>query len=315
MTKVGNIISSYGAPFEIAIANAPSSAVLESYSLPANTMIIAAPANESEEDAGTYSMILTDYNGEPTRLTYCIREGNGFYSEDDAISLHIDGETLMTTGSGELKADIEKLASTNIAKRNGKLSIDLSLLPKSTESRLGTVKTDGFTLNSDNGMLSVNTANLDLASSIEHGICIGDGTTVSTSNGAIRIIESGLSRCTESTYGRLKADAVSTYTSDGVISIKHSYFLDDSAIGLVKPDGTTVKSANGVLSIDQNGLKKATFTQAGTVSLGPEFVKNSAGQYSLANATQIGEQISSIQERIDSANSRLDELDSIVSQI
>ena len=108
MTSLGNIYSSYGKSFSVAVANTYSNVVLSSNNLPENTIIIASNVDDNYEDTGSYSLIVTDNYGSPIRLTYTISEGNGLYYSDkeDAISLNIDNDTIIYSYSG-LKFNID----------------------------------------------------------------------------------------------------------------------------------------------------------------------------------------------------------------
>ncbi len=78
MSKIGNIKLSYRKQFNIAIANTYSNIVLSGSNLPANTIIISSNINENFEDTDWYSMIATDNEGNPVRLTCCIKQCNDY---------------------------------------------------------------------------------------------------------------------------------------------------------------------------------------------------------------------------------------------
>ena len=97
MSKLGYIASSYGKQMNISIANTYSYNVLAGSNLPINSIIIASNIDENNNDTGTYSLIATDNEGNPVRLTYTVKEGNGLYynTDKDYISLNIDNNVII----------------------------------------------------------------------------------------------------------------------------------------------------------------------------------------------------------------------------
>lgn len=308
MSQLGNITQSYGSSFEIAIANTTSENVINASILPPNTIIIAAPQTDNE-DAGTFSMIVTDANKTPSRLTYNISLGNGITAYNDQLMLNIDDNVLLET-SNDLDIDIIKLSyNSSIAKKNNKLSISIDGMPKVSSKKQGVFKIDNFTIKSNNGTLYVDTNSLDLASSNSSGICIGDKKTIYASNGELNIINSGLDKCSSTKYGLAKTDGTSIVSVSGSLSISESYLISDTDYSLVKTDNNTIISSNGILSVNQNGLTKASTSTYGVVSVGNEFTINSNGQLVLNETANVNTYIVDLQNRIDNINSQLDDIE------
>lgn len=307
MSKIGYIQNSYGSSFNVAIANTYSTNVLNSIKLPANTFIIAAPFdNEEQSDLGTYSLILTDSYGTPVRITYCIKEGNGFYNDDEHLYLHLDNSTLLETND-MLNVNLQNIILDDSLKiKNGKISVNIDSIGRTSNSEIGTIKVDGKTIKSDGGEIYVETSKLDFTNSSLYGIGIGDGVTLKTVQGKLSVKEYGLVHGTNSTYGFVKGDTTSIISNNGVLSLNQSYFINDSYIGIVKPDNITIKSTNGTLSIKQEGITKASSSNAGVVSLGSEFFTNANGQTSVSIQSNAAIDIDAIKQRIDNIHGRLD---------
>ena len=304
MSKIGNIMNSYGNSFEVAIANTYSYNVMNAIKLPPNTFIVASPFSNNV-DNGTYSLILTDSYGVPARITYCISEGNGLVY-DDVLSIHIDKSTIKET-NGSLKADIHEMFDHTVnLDKNPKPDVDY--LNKISAKKHGVAKVDGSTIKSDNGEIYVETSSLDVASSGMKGILIGDGSKIMTSKGKMNLNVDNINHCDKSTYGVLKAENNSINISNGDISLNDKYFIGDSNIGLVKNDNNSITSTNGIFGINLSNFQKANASTAGTVKLGNEFVLNQNGQYSVNSFVDYANDINSMQNRIDSLNERIDNL-------
>jgi len=89
MSKLGNVRQSYGKQFNAAIANTYGTYVLGGSNLPSNTLIVASPVSQNNDDRGSYSLLITDYIGNPVRLTYTLREGTGMKYSDDTMRVNI----------------------------------------------------------------------------------------------------------------------------------------------------------------------------------------------------------------------------------
>ena len=107
MSQLGYIYNSYGTQFNIAVANTYAFNILNSNSnLPTNTIIISAPYDN--KDIGSYSLLATDNDGNPVRLTYTIQEGNGLNYKDDHLEINIDNDTIIEKENG-LKVNLQNI--------------------------------------------------------------------------------------------------------------------------------------------------------------------------------------------------------------
>ena len=164
MSKLNDIYNSYGKTFGIAIANTYSYNVMNASGLPKNTLIVAAP-----NDSNNCSLLITDYNGEPVRLTYNIISSNGLVDNNGSISLETNS-IFYENESGQLSIDIENLVdNTTIKDINGKFTVDTQELAKASSTTYGVTKIDGATILSDDGKIYVNTQKLDKSkNSMDH---------------------------------------------------------------------------------------------------------------------------------------------------
>lgn len=311
MSQIGNIYNSYGNEFNIAIANTTSDNVMNAQHLPPSTIIVSAPVDkETNEDTGKYSLLVTGYDGVPARLTYCIKEGNGLRYENGCITLAIDNGTLFENAYGFLSANPELLSSDeSISYIDGKISINIEGLPKASASSFGVAKVDGFTINSNYGEVSVNTSSLDMSDNRIPGICIGDDYTVTAYKGVLVPNVDNFAKCSNSTFGVAKANNESIKIEDGSFSIDLSYFNDQDYPGLSNVDMTTMKVSNGVISINADGLQKASAHVAGTVSLGNEFGINDNGQVFVKDQIEMSSYVIALENRISSINAELDTIE------
>ena len=63
MSKLGYIQKSYGTNLEFGIANTYGYNILSGSNLPVNSIIIASPVDENNNDLGSYTLLATDYKG------------------------------------------------------------------------------------------------------------------------------------------------------------------------------------------------------------------------------------------------------------
>ena len=71
MTKFNDISNSYGKPFSVIAANTYAYNVLNASNIIESSLVIASPYDIiNEEDVGQHTLIMTDFEGNPTRLTY-----------------------------------------------------------------------------------------------------------------------------------------------------------------------------------------------------------------------------------------------------
>ena len=320
MSQLGNIKTTYGKPFSIAIANTYASNISYNANLPKNTIIISAPVDTTtyEDMIGT-ALLVTDNNGEPVLLSKTLVEGNGIKYINDSIGLEIDNNTIKTNSNGELYIDIASVinGSTEIQiGNNGALDINENFVQRASDKKFGVAKADGKTIVADGGTLSVSTDKLDYANDMSHGIVIGDSNTVNISNGVPNVIQDGLSKASSTNFGTLKPNGTTIIANDGVLSVVESSIVADENVGLLKVDGTTITSNNGMLSVNINNISKASSTTYGTIMFDEsQFSISDDGTLNATTISGLSYSISNLQNRINIANANLDQIESEISNL
>lgn len=111
MSRVGDIEKMYGTTFNIVTTNASGTDIINTKdaSLIPSSLIISSPLDANGNDLGVPTVLVTDDEGSPVRLTYVIKPGNGLvlgytYTSDhaDVLSLAIDNDTLQTFNGGSV---------------------------------------------------------------------------------------------------------------------------------------------------------------------------------------------------------------------
>lgn len=316
MSKLGDINSSYGKQFVIAVANAYSYQIMQSSNLPKNTIIVSSPFDISTgEDLGTPALLITDNDGVAVELTKTLCAKNGLKYENDALYLDIDNFTVKCNEEGKLYVDLEHLIgnSSSVTLSNGVVSVNESGIQRATKNDFGVIKTDGITIKSDNGKIYVNSEMLDYCTENSAGIAIGDGNSVIISNGTIRINADALQKSANS-YGVAKADGTTLSCTNGILSVNMSYF--ESGHGLLKVDGITVKSNNGEVSANAEGFDTATYDRYGVVKIdGSQLETSTDGRLSIKSFDSISQQVLELNERIAVATSQIQQIENDISNI
>lgn len=318
MSRLGYIQNSYGNEFKVAIANTSSNIVLNGSNLPANTVIIASPVNEYNDDTGSYSLIITDYKGTPVRLSYTISEGNGLHIKNDILKLSIDNSTIKENSKKSLYINSKVIIDNDIIKEdNNKLYIDTYSLPISSTYTVGTFRADNETIKVFDNMIAVNTVGLDYSNNNGinniYGIFTGDSKTVISNNGVLSINIDGLDKADNDGYGLIAVDANTIHSSYGSgLSVESSNLSKANVerFGLVKADYETIScSAESIFSINENSFPEATYTSRGTVQVdGNSIIYNEGGQIEVKNYAEIVDSISHSVEETNNMIKSLDEL-------
>ena len=316
MTKLNDIYNSYGKSFSTIVANTYSGNILSSLSLPESSLIIASPYDrESEEDVGPHSLIVTDFEGSPVRLTYDIQEGNGLNFRDDSIGLDIDGTTIVEE-DGVIKATLASIVDNRTMTVAGNtVKANPEMLDKASASVLGLAKVDGTTMKSSNGVITVDTSSLDYATDTLAGIIKPDSNTVASSSGVLSVNSSALSRGSNSTYGMLKVDGSTLKSSNGTVYATHESFKDlrSGDNRLVKADGITLTQSNGVISVNEDSIPYASTSTIGKVRLDQSSVTiDSNGKVHPKNYEESFAYIYDYGEALDTIDERIGELESLV---
>ena len=323
MSKLSYIHSSYGKPFSIAVANTTSYNVMSATYLPSNTLIIASPIDSlTYEDIGAHSLIVTDFNGTPVRLTYEILAKNGLIeNKDGSIELKIDNQTIKENINGELYANLSYFVNSNgFELSNGKLSITTATMHKATDKNYGVFKVDGKTILANNGKIYVNTSSLDYANdnSQVFGIVSSESSTIKTKNGVLRADATKLSKTSPTNRGILKADGNLVNANDGKLSFSYTRLnmSSNTTYGLSSVDATTiVENTDQSISLNVNGLRKASSVNFGIVKGDGITTSIDNGTLTVNNYSQlqnaimhIGEQITELNLRIADINNEIENL-------
>lgn len=274
MSNLGYIEKSYGKSINIAVANTYSYNVLSSGNLPDNTIIISSPINENNEDTGTYSVLMTDYKGQPVRLTYTLQEGNGMRYLDDSIKIEIDNDTIIEKNN-ELAVNINNIIDNDTIIYSDKLYVNVNNLDKADGNNLGVFKIDDNTIKESDGMLYVNTSNLAYANNITgvSGIFIGDNNYINVNQGVISINQAAINHANKNEFGIIQGNNNTVNINKGVISInaKNLSRCEKDSPGVVIPDNNTIiLNNNEELSIDTKKLNKASAINTGVFKYDPE---------------------------------------------
>lgn len=313
MSKLSYIHSSYGKPFGIAVANTTSYNVLNSKNLPSNILIVASPIDStSYEDFGIHSLLATDFQGNPLRLTYEISQGNGLVeNKDGSIELKIDNTTIKENEFGQLYVDLSHFVKTNgFELISDKLAISTNNMPKSSSSSFGVIKTDAIGTSSNQGTISIQTQNLDLSDGDSDipGIILKSSNTINVTNGILSVNTSSLSHGTETTYGIVKTDGNLLTSYNGSISFDVSKLdiCSSTTYGLASVDGTTiVSSQDGTISANFASIAKASPTSFGIVC-GDDMTTNVYnGVLEVKGLTELQQSVLAIGENIAQLNNRI----------
>ncbi len=264
MSKLGYIYDSYGKQFNIAIANTYSYNILNGNNLPTNTIIIASDIDENNKDTGSYSLIVTDNDGNPVRLTYTIKQGNGLYynTDKDYIEFKIDNDTIINSDNG-LKFNIRNHLSNDFTYINwNNISINENNIPTASKNTLGISAVDGKTILSDNGVLSVNTSKLIYANNVteQYGIVIGDNNSIFIDNGIIKLNVSSLNKSNENQFGIVIPDNQTVVSNNGILSVvtENLDMASENNYGISKPDNDTIVLEDNRLTVKEEHLPIAT---------------------------------------------------------
>lgn len=270
MSRLGNIQQSYGKQVTIAVANTNGSTVLASEVLPKNALIIASPVvtdNQIVYDSGTYSMVMTDANGEAVRLTYTIKEGSGLYansSNPDILKLGIDKRTLVTNENGQLTVNTTKIIdnSTLVFNAANRIEVNPINLTHAGLNTRGVFAIDGETIKTNTiGQIYVDAQNLDRANNNQAGVVTSDNKTIYIdSNGVLSVVTQNLNKATSSAAGVVKIDGKTIKSNDNTIYVDVDYLERSTNYigGVSKIDNNTITATNGILSVDINKLSKSS---------------------------------------------------------
>ncbi len=316
MSKLNDIHSSYGKSFGMAIANTYSYNVLNAIELPKNMVIISAP-----NDNGQHSMLVTDNEGTPIRLTYNIITGNGLVDNNGTLSLEVDNTTFYENINKELSINVSSLVdNTTIQVASDKMSVSTQNMPKASKSSFGVMKVDGSTILSDNGRIYANTSKLDFANNKAgiYGI-IKPNNAILATNGVLSINNDIIDKATNLSYGVVKPDNNSIVSNNGILSVNINSFRIASSTyyGISKPDNDSIYKTNqNSLKINYNALKRASENSFGLVKSDDNSIIIENGVLGVKNYSAIQQTILTLGATIGDLDNRLktieDELNVLV---
>lgn len=324
MTTLGNIYSSYGKAFNIAIANTYSNIVLSGNNLPENTIIISAPVDDKYEDIGTYSLLVTDNNGSPVRLTYTIKQGNGLVediNDKDTLYLYIDDKYIKDNEG--LYINLSDIVSDTIyVNENNRLCVNTNKLKYSSSDNKGIVSVDGNTVKTDDDIIYINTEELNLAnnSAGQYGIIAGGDSIINIDNGIISLNEDNLPLASDEDYGICKGDEY-TVSVKGDSSLKvnteHLNKATNDNYGIISVDNDKINSENGILKVNTDNLHKGNYVQKGIIGIDNNTITlNEDKQISVTNYENIVNDISYLVDSFNDISQKLNDLkEDILSQI
>ncbi len=101
MSQVGYVNNMYGNTLNFVTTNADGATVLKldgENVLTRNALIITSPTDENNNDLGTPSIIVTDTDGSPLRISYTMQPGNGLINEPntDILRMNLDEHTIQS---------------------------------------------------------------------------------------------------------------------------------------------------------------------------------------------------------------------------
>lgn len=322
MSKLGNIYLSYGKEFKISIANTYSNIVLAGSNLPVNSIIISSNIDKDFNDTGTYSLIATDAEGSPIRLTYCIKPGQGLKNIDnnsDILELRIDNKSIKN--SSGLYIDLSFIDSQHLYLKDKKLTVNTDNLTTASSVERGILKVDGETIYVDEDTLYVNTDKLKFSDNdtSTYGIVTSTDEILTIDNGIISLNENNLPKASSENYGVIIGDNNTINIEDGIMNVNtvNLKSASEDTFGIIGVDAEKILSDEGVLSVDTDKLTKATNSELGTISVdGNTIVLNSEGQITVKEYSDILNNLTGLYTLLGDEINKLNEIkNDILSQI
>lgn len=288
-TQLGNTTKSFGREYNISTTNLGGNDILANKDLRENSLIVSAKVDNNLEDVGSYSLFMTDSNGQPVRLTYTIEPGHGLYpdpNDNDILRMVID-ENSITCDGDELYVnkrniiDNDTLTVNSIigdnAKR-GRIGVVTDNLQKASNILFGITKCDERTTYIDpenKGIIHVNTKNLETVDDTNNrdGIVRHSSEmfrTIEANNGKLQVITKNLDKASGSNYGIVKTDSHTITANDsGTISVITSGLdkATNKRYGIVTSDDMTTTIKNGQIAVRTQNLEPATGETRGVVML------------------------------------------------
>lgn len=325
MTSLGNVKSSYGKTFSIAVANTYSNIVLSGANLPENTIIISSNVDDNNDDTGSYSLLITDNNGNPVRLTYNIIQGEGLEEDEnnaDVLKLNIDDKYVKYSSAG-LHVDLSNFIADNVyVNDEGKFAINTDKIVYADENNKGILKVDDNTVKIDDSTLRVDTTKLALGNNFtnQYGVVSSTDGIINIDNGIVSVNENNLPISGEEEYGLSKGDehTISVLPDSSLkVNTENLDIADETKYGIISVDSEKIVAENGKVSVNTNKLEKANYTQKGIINIDNEsIVLNENNQITVNKFEEIMSDINELEQSFNDIKIKFSELkDEILAQI
>ena len=319
MSELGNIYLSYGTQFNVSIANTYSYNVLSGSNLPVNSLIISSPVNEINNDIGTYSLLVTDIEGNPVRLTYTIKEGNGLGSDEknkDIIYLKIDDDTIKDTNNG-IAVDLSSFDNNIIYIKDNKFLVDTSKINNIASDSRGIAKPDNKTIKNDNTKIFVNTEKLTYSNNAtnQYGILSNSDGIISINNGVISLNENNIPKAKTGVYGTIKADeyTITIQNAEPIVKTENLNYCNQNSFGIVSVDEDKILANSGELSVNTQSLNKANVDTLGILNIDNNTISiNENDSITIPEYNILFDEIYSIEEEM---NNNINSLENIKNDI
>ena len=269
MSKLGYIHKSFGSSFNVSIANTYGYNVLSGSNLPENSLIVASAIDENNDDVGSYSLLVTDYLGNPIRLTYTLKEGNGIIYSEDSLKINIDNSTIVENSNKELSVNFKELIDNNTIKYDdeGYMFIDYNNLDVASPENYGLFKIDENTIKSEEGILYVDTSALNYANESTNtpGTVIGDNNLINSDQGILSLNQNNIVKASEDSFGFIHSNEETIKIENGVASVitENLDKCSNDKPGVIIPDDKTIIVTENGLSVNTAKLDKVSLTGPG----------------------------------------------------
>ena len=323
MSKLGNVNNLYGKKFSLVCANTTGSNILSMHNLPQSSLILTAmpDVDKDDEDTGIFSLVCTDYEGNPIRLTYTLQEGSGLFTDDeykDVIKVKIDNDSIIENENNELLFDINAVIDNRtIIVKNNKYQVNINALDKADEKTKGTVKIDNSTVKLDNNKrLYIETGNLSVTNGADFGVIQGDGNTINIdSDGTINVVTNNLQKASKTQYGVSLPDGSTIISNNGTLSVitenlRHS---NDRELGISKPDNITITlDKQNNYKVNTQNLKYADNKNYGVIKADNKSITITDGVISMNNYSSINKDSYDMRNKIEMLDTKITTLKKIL---
>lgn len=318
MSQLGYIQKSYGNEIKIAAANTYGYNVLSGSNLPANSLILASPISENNEDTGSYSLLITDYLSTPVRLTYTLREGSGIVYSDDSLKVKIDNDTIIEKNK-ELSVNVNSLIDNNtIVYEGNEVKLNINNMKRASSTTRGVFTIDEKTIKNADDELFVDTSNLNYANEDTKvpGIFIGDGKLVNVNNGIIELNEINLHKADSESFGTVIGNGRTVNINDGIISIDtENLDVCDKNPGIVKADNETIEiNGDSELEVKTDKLKKCSTATAGVCKVDNKSFEMTNDMLRVKNFSIFDKMINSFSEKTFTVDDKIKDIDYLLNE-